>query len=401
MAMIGGKTGLPPFPRRFGVLRDTDGVRRPIRIDETGMCSPVHPSFVEDEILKYYMMIQHSISVSIMPMEFRQGLKAYLSLAPVIPEEDIKPLLQKSTKGLTWNRLSFDIEDGPTPVFDEIMSRCSNAEAFMAWFGSLLVPDSDTEQYVWCFGEGMNGKSRIFNLFSKILGSGYAPEQPPRGDGSRFWSSGVVGKRLVVFNDCDDIKFPASGFFKNLSGGEPIRVEIKGGASYKTTLNAKFAFVSNLDPLISGSQADRRRAIYVKMEAIKGPVIPTKRYDAMLEEEAPRILKKCLDTYKRLCPRGGKIPTDTKGLEDVISSAEEPIEAFCEEHLVFEEGAYMRPYELLNLMKANDIRWTQEQRKYIRWLIREKGIEKGRLTDKDRTRVYLGVRAVGNSEPGY
>ncbi len=401
VAMCRGKTGLPKFPQRFEVLQDEAGVRRPIAVDAENVCRSVHPSFVEGEILRYFFATKHSTTVNLNPSDMRQIFNAYMSLAQPTPEEDIKPLLQRSTKGMTWNRLPFDLTDGPTPTFDEIMGRTKNAPAFMAWIGSLMFPRSDVQQYVWCHGDGLNGKSRIFNQLSKVIGPGYAPENTPRGDGGRFWTSGIIGKRLVVFNDCDDVKFPSSGFFKNLSGGEPVRVEVKGGASFKATLSAKFAFVSNLNPELSGMVADRRRAIYVEIGPIQGPLISTEEYDALLDAEIPHWLHKCVETYKRLCPKGGRIPVDQEGLENVISDAEEPLEAFFEECLVLDENAYMRPYELLNLMKANDIRYSKDQRKFIRWLMREKGIQKVRLSDKGRKRVYQGIRGVGNSQNEY
>ena len=399
VAMLRGKSGLPDFPTRFEVLQDDQGVRHPIIVSDLDVCHTVHPSFVEGEILRYFMATKYAITINLNPSDMRQIYTAFMALAKPIAEDDIKPLLQRSTKGLTWNRLGFDLKTGPTPVYDEIMDRTKNANAFMAWIGSLLDPCADLQQYLWVHGSGMNGKSRVFNQLAKVLGPGYCPENVPKGDSRRFWTSGIIGKRLVVFNDCDDERFPVSGFFKNLSGGEPVRVEVKGGSSYKATLNAKFAFLSNDRPQVSGTRADRRRAVYVEMGPIQGQIIPTAEYDKMLAEENPAWFAKCYEVYKELA-KGKMIPVDQEGLEDLISDAEEEIEAFVDEHIVFEADAQMKPYELLNLMKANDVKWTRDQRKIIRWMIRERGVQKVQ-NRPSRERVYVGLRGKGNVGEGY
>lgn len=400
LSMVRGKTGLPEFPTRFEVLQDDQGIRYPIIVDENDVCRTIHPSFVEGEILRYFFATKYAITINLNPSDMRQVYTAFLGLAKPIPEDKIAPLLQKSTKGLTWNRLKFDLEDGPTPTYDEIMGRTKNSRAFMAWIGSLLDPKADLQQYLWLHGAGMNGKSRIFNQLAEILGPGYCPENVPKGDSRRFWTSGILGKRLVVFNDCEDAAFPVSGFFKNLSGGEPVRVEVKGGASFKAILSAKFAFLSNERPEVGGGRADRRRAIYVEIGPIQGKIIPTAEYDALLASENAAFLAKCYRVYQEDA-KGKTIPVNEEELSELISDTEEPLEAFFEKCLVLDENAHMKPYELLDLMQMNNVRYSRDQQKIIRWLKREKGISKVRLSDKGRTRVYQGIRAVGNTQEGY
>ena len=125
-AMLRRKTGLPDFPENFGVLEDETGVRHFIEISDDGVCKPVHPAAIDSAVTRYYMRIRHAVKVNLTPRDLPQVRTAFANLADTLHEDQIKPVLQKHTKGLTWNRLPFDCEDMPTPTFDEFISRCTN-----------------------------------------------------------------------------------------------------------------------------------------------------------------------------------------------------------------------------------------------------------------------------------
>ena len=401
MAMAGAKSPLPGFDHRFVILGDEHGAKRYVEVGPKDVCIDVMPEYVDDCILKYFVQIKHTVKVNLMPSDMAQVRKAFRGLSPTMHEDDIAPILQKSTAGLTWNRMPFDVVPMPTPVFDEIMSRTTNWRAVMAYIGSIFDRRSDIQQYLWLSGDGMNSKGRLFYQLSEVLGSGYAPEQPPRGDSKRFWAHGVQNKRLVVFHDCDDTAFCTSGFFKSLTGGEPQRIEIKGGATYKATIPAKFCFLSNEKPDVSGSKADRRRAIYAEMKPITGDPIPEAEYNAKLAAEMPGVIYKCMAMLKELAPRGGVIPVDTEGLNRLVRTTEEEFEDFFTARLTSDENGQIERHSMRELMMDYGWRDNHKQKRFKAWLKREKGVREDRMS-VSRVWAYFGVRALGNcGDPGY
>ena len=168
------------------------------------------------------------------------------------------------TAPLAFTRLPWHAADDITPTWDLIISRMSNADAFTAWVGSLFDETSYQQQYVWLHGKGNEGKGCINRFLMRVFGPAYCAKQPKeRGD--KFWTHDLLGKRLVVFPDCNDSAFVASGLFKSMTGGDPIPVEAKGEMAYTTRLAAKYLIISNERPDLSSETADRRRIIYCEM----------------------------------------------------------------------------------------------------------------------------------------
>ena len=109
-----------------------------------------------------------------------------------------KPLLEepvavreKSNPGLCFHRLSFDFHEEATLentlLFAEFLSRTSNHEALCAFIGSLFVPKSDRQQYVYLYGSGGDGKGSLTRLLAKVLGKSYETVFADNAE-NRFWT---------------------------------------------------------------------------------------------------------------------------------------------------------------------------------------------------------------------
>ena len=70
------------------------------------------------------------------------------------------------------------------------------------------------------------------------MGKCYAAESIPDKK-NRFWTWGLVSKRLVVFSEGEksEASFPSSGYFKSLTGGDSVRIEEKNGGIYSMPLD--------------------------------------------------------------------------------------------------------------------------------------------------------------------
>lgn len=227
------------------------------------------------------------------------------------------PILGKSDGGLCFKRLPFDYRPYSTYKeprhFLEFCGRSSDPDSLQAFIGSLFVPDSYRQQYLYLFGHGSDGKGTLFNLLERMLGDTYTAEDVPDRVAA-FWSSGLIGKRLCVFPDLEDPSFPTTPRFRKLTGDDFIRVEEKFKKSYSTKIFTKFIFASNDELQMTSKKADQRRAIYIAMKSFEGRHDPD--YLSRLWEEAPAIYALCLEKYKKMCP----------GHSPIMQVIKEPIE---------------------------------------------------------------------------
>ncbi len=319
-----GPQEVPPFPVKLHVIEHVRG--EPIIYEElTGQV--LHrrsEDFVTQQITQYCgRTLRHG------GFDFDGRASAhcarYWKLYAQRLDSDILPVAQASEVGFTFHRLPWNFEDGDCPTWDEMFSRMSDPDAVMAYLGSFFEPHSDRQNYCWIHGAGGNGKSALCRFLYRVFNGAYRSEMAPT-KGDKFWISGLLNARVVVFPDCNNYKFPSSGMFKTITGDDPAKIELKGERSFTAPLVCKLLFMSNQRPDISGEHSDVRRAVFSEIGPITGPVIPTKAYDQLLFDEGAYFLHKCVEKYRKLCPEHGPIPVNAQELADLISDNEEELE---------------------------------------------------------------------------
>lgn len=398
-AMIGeGPPDWPPFPHRFHALVEDAGSRMVLEERQGRVVTAVKEDAVVSAILKYCEGLGNADLVA--SFEIAKSIMLFWKgVVTPVQEDDIHPVLQLSERAdeLCWHRLPFDFAaGGDTPTFDEFFSRVSNAAALQAWVGGLFDAGSDMSQYVWLYGAGENGKSRFAQFLYAVFGPSYRSEQVPAGDG-RFWSAGLIGSRVVVFPDCTDHRFVTTGRFKSLTGADVQRIERKGKDAFYMSLKSKFMFLSNERPLLSGSTADRRRAIYCET----GPLpegaerIPAQVYDRRLWDEAPAFLAKCVGVYTEMCRGGGAITTEMESLEDLIEANEEPYADIVERYFML--GGNLPSTHMQRVMRQERMdRNTREVSAFYEYLLRTLGVKGRSLRTPEgketRKRVFDGIQ---------
>lgn len=298
---------------------------------------------VFDEVKKCIARAMHSIYRDLLDLTERQidgAAKYWLSATK---STDLPDLFGwEGTNELVVRRIPFAFGVGPTPLFDEMMSRFTNSDALMAFIGSLFYPESNMQQYVWMYGKGNDGKGTLSRFLEKILKHLYSSEQAPSFS-DRFWTYGVKDARLVVFPDNNNTHFVTSGLFKAFTGGDRIRCEIKGGKVFHIAPHAKFLFLSNERPDLSSETADQRRIIYCECTSFDSE--HDSGYEARLWEEGGYFLSKCVQTYLRLCSRHGLIPADDKLIREITATNEEHFSAFLENNFQFNPEFKVKPAE--------------------------------------------------------
>ncbi len=258
-------------------------------------------------------------------------------------KEQVKVFCFKSDPCYAFSRCDFDIFDTwqESPTFDQLMANFSNSDAIMAFIGSVFFEESYNQQYVWIHGEGGNGKGSLIRAIQNVFGAAFYSSTYVPTKEDKHWTHELIGKRMVVFPDCNDVSFVTSGLFKSLTGSDVIRVEQKFKDAHNVNINAKFMFHSNRLPKISSSESDKRRLILSEAKNDKA-FIPNRTFEEMLKQEAPQFISNCIFRYKVACPEFGPIPVDTSSVDLLAIQNEEVIYGFIEKY--FETGeSYLTP----------------------------------------------------------
>lgn len=393
-----------PFHRKFAHYQDETGGIMLLEISKENVLSVTSRESAVNAIMAYSRMPlteQTAGELELSSREATEILTVYVATTAPVDMAAVAPVRMYSDKGLCWHRLPFDPAPGPTPTFDELLGRTENAEPLKAWIGSLLVAQSERQQYVWLWGTGSNGKSSLANFLARVMGRGYRSEQPPAAQ-DRFWTSGIVGARLVVFPDCNNQNFVTSGLFKSLTGDDPVRIEHKGRQPFSMQLQPKFMFLSNTDPLLSSGEADRRRAIYCRMASLPEgtKLVPSGQYNERLWREGPGFIEACIKAYTTLTEgEHGRIPVDTTGLDQLIEWSESENDLIFEKYLELDPAGKVPSRVISYLLKEEGFKTQFDKSKFYRWLEMKYRIQRKAIkTDQGKTKYLVGVKVNEKTE---
>jgi hypothetical protein len=383
-------------PKTFVILRNEHGDKRIFRITDLDEVIPSTKEAVESMVSGFVHKdkgANEAFSLTI--SQIISAVSFWFSATE--PVETPRLYRWLGEDGLCMRRLPFELRLGPTPVFDEMMSRISNAEALQCYIGSLLVDESFRQQYVWLHGQGGEGKGALARFLATSLAHTYSSQQVPTPN-DRFWTLGLLDKRLVMFPDCNNTTFVTSGLFKSLSGDDEIRIEVKGGKVLHQQLKAKYIFFSNEKPALSSEVADKRRVIYCETKSFKGKVDPA--YQGKLWAEGGPFLSRCLTMYMSMYPEHHPIECDTSEIIDVISTNEERYEVFLEQNFRLGPTFECMPAALQE--KINEGFQTKKERQEFRSMLERMGIaRKGVRRNGGVVYVYPGIKAINALPVGY
>lgn len=353
---------LPEFPVKFHVMTDSDGECFVLEQQDREEVRRTTNTRVGQEVLKFIKDQGYPFGMQkLTHQHMAQVVHEFLAIAPRIPEPNM--VLELSQPGLTYRRLHFNFLSDPglvlSPTFAEMMSRTTNASALMQWIGSIFDPDADLQQYVWLFGGGQNGKSALGRFLSMILGGGARSVQPP-GMQDKFWTINLIGKRLVIYADCNNAKFVTSGLFKSMTGGDAVPAEIKLGATLQVVLKAKHLFFSNKKPGIGSGEADQRRIILCEMAPIGVETDPF--YEEKLWQEAPTFLGECINHYLDHSGPRRRIKADETAARELAFENDEMFESIFHQCFAEAPGEILEASKFINALNNMGLRDPDKQR---------------------------------------
>ncbi len=326
-----GKHGVfaSPFPLRLHVLQPNPATRLILEEGAGGVVKVVPPSYVAGVIVAW-LAGEHAPEYLATHRTAAEVVDFWADCAPKLADADVAPLLWPGEPGLTWQRLPWELARGPAPTWVSLLGRMSNSDAFCDWIGSLFCPEASLHQYIWVQGSGHDGKGAINRFLERVFGPSYRSKHPPRA-GDKFWTYGLIGARLVVLPDCDNSDFVRSGFFKALTGGDPVDVEAKGQMSGTVRLGCKFLVFSNEKPHVGTNKADQRRILYCEFTT-PGEYDPA--FEERLWQEGGAFLAGCLAGYQRRYPLHGAIAGDRAQIEEIAIGNEDEFQVAFDSFLI-------------------------------------------------------------------
>ncbi len=206
----------------------------------------------------------------------------------------------------------------------EFLSRCSSPDQLAAFVGSIFCQESYMQQYLVIWGDGNDGKGSLIRALEKILDKAFHADSFEYVAG-RFWTSSFIGKRLIVFPDNNHQGAMQKGIWKQLTGGDSVRVEFKNETTFTARLNAKYLISQNGAPVLKMDRADQRRALVVHVESIKGKIDPKVEQHLAEWDELKFMVEYSCWVYRKLCPGHLPIPIP-KEQHEHIHNADEDIE---------------------------------------------------------------------------
>lgn len=322
----------PAFPKNLKSIQLDGESRIPTLVNKGDELEYLSSDGLFNLICQYSELVSLSFGhdLALRPSEIRDIAAQWLPLSEAIPESAIAPVRFMSESGYTYKKLDFDPNPYlDTPVFDEMINRIDNQALVMAWIGSLFVAESSRQNYLWLHGTGGQGKSSLSLFLKQCFGKAYRSEAVPDSSSKRFWASGITGSRLVVFPDCNESYFVTTSLFKQITGDDAVRIEVKGQSPMARDLTCKCMFISNNQPQISGLKAEFRRLILAEIQPLPEDIEPlaTHIYLAQLWAERSGFIGKCLKEYSRVFHGHGNLSKaqtqSMAGLADLIADNEE------------------------------------------------------------------------------
>lgn len=327
--------------------------------------------------------------------------------------------------------------DGPTPSFDSFISRMEGNTwmSFMGCVGAAFVPDASHRQACWIRSGGYDGKSSFFRALARYCGSMMVSTSGANIKDS-FGKEILIGKRIVCFNDTDNVRLLQTGVLKNITGADDVTINRKFRTEIQHTFNLCVFITANDPAQIATTESQMTRILYVNIlkateEQMKNfckvddkgnlifkdgkPIKIGSDFSGKLYAEMPHIIFKCIEMYKKLAPnnREMELPDGVEKimLRDCSSSDESRFSLFLNQHTVLGsecsqswiEFSDELIYKFLEMSKSNIKESDYMRSSFGRYLESKFDCQIGKFgkvkaTDIDEVEVIKGIRLKTKAE---
>lgn len=220
-----------------------------------------------------------------------------------------------------------DFVDGPTPEFDGFMTSVDKAVRgpFMACIYASIFEKAHHSLVTWLHGNGSNGKSQFFSAINEYFGGTLVGSMSTKSLGGEFGLEGLIGKRLIIWGDCQNGNALSTNEVHGITGGDVMSVNRKNKPIIDYKFNSVMFIGANKAPEIKiNATNETRRVLYVPMsdpaievmrkyceyDEVTGdikrqstgqPIFKSYDLKGKLVTEMPHIMYKCKEQFFKYC----------------------------------------------------------------------------------------------------
>lgn len=186
------------------------------------------------------------------------------------------------------------VQPGPTPTWDQFLSRVDYKEVLMSWVWTIFDEKDRGRQLLWLQGNGKDGKTTFSNAIRKIYGITHSAILDDNLlSNSRFAAGSLYGKRFVANQECQKTKIFSYPLIKSLTGGDAVSIEIKGEQAFTAPCYAKILICSNKKPEVDFTlPSESSRMLFLKVRP-RSSYGGEGNFEEGLISEAGAFLYKC------------------------------------------------------------------------------------------------------------
>lgn len=172
---------------------------------------------------------------------------------------------------LTTYQIQVDPDfDCPTTEFDKFLTSVlhpGDMDRVLDILAYLLLPGNPEQKAVLLCGKGRNGKGVLLRVIEAIIGSEFMAGVSLQELGTRFAAADLYGKVINIVGDIDGDHISHTGKFKQMTGGDTVRMDVKGAQAFSGRIWAVPVFSANQIP----TSADTSHGYLRRWEVIDFP----------------------------------------------------------------------------------------------------------------------------------